>query len=222
MSLARQAAAAGVKRFIFLSSIKVNGEATSANHPFKASDAPQPQDAYGRSKAEAEKQLQALAQETGMDVVIIRPPLVYGPGVKANFKNMVHWIRRGVPLPLSRLQNKRSLIGLDNLVSLIITCIDHPAARNQIFLAADEQDMSTSELIRAVAKAANRSARLYPFPVQLLWIASRLVGKQAIVQRLCGDLRVDSQYTRDTLNWRPTVSMQDELARTIRSMEHAK
>lgn len=222
MALARQASASGVRRFIFLSSIKVNGEATLPGQKFKASDPTLPQDAYGRSKAEAEIQLQALSRETGMEVVIIRPPLVYGPGVKANFKNMIHWIKRGIPLPLSGLQNQRSLIGLDNLISLIITCIDHPAAGNQIFLAADERDLSTAELIRAVAQAANCPDRLFPFPTQLLWLASRLLGKQAIVQRLCGDLRVDSQHTQDTLNWAPSVSMQDELVRTIKSLEISK
>jgi UDP-glucose 4-epimerase len=162
LNLARQAAAAGVKRFIFVSSIKVNGEGTVPGTLYKADDVPAPVDPYGISKMEAEQGLQELAASTGMEVVIIRPVLVYGPGVKANFLSMMRWLNKGVPLPFGAIYNKRSLVALDNLVDLIVTCIDHPAAANQTFLVSDGEDLSTSELLGKMAMALGATARLLP------------------------------------------------------------
>jgi nucleoside-diphosphate-sugar epimerase len=162
LNLARQAAAAGVRRFVFVSSIKVNGEATQPGSPFTADDAPAPLDAYGVSKMEAEQGLREIARQTGMEVVIIRPPLVYGPGVKANFSAMMRWLKRGVPLPLGAIHNQRSLVALDNLVDLIVTCLTHPAAANQTFLVSDGEDVSTTELLRRMGQAMGHPARLIP------------------------------------------------------------
>src|SRR5690554_2902252 len=156
LNLARQAAAAGVKRFIFISSIKVNGEGTALDQPYTALDRPAPQDPYGVSKMEAEQRLREIAQQTGMEVVIIRPVLVYGPGVKANFRSMMNWLNKGVPLPLGAIHNKRSLVSLDNLVDLIVTCIDHPAAANQTFLVSDGEDLSTTEMLRRMGEALGK------------------------------------------------------------------
>ncbi|WP_288649742.1 NAD-dependent epimerase/dehydratase family protein, partial [Pseudomonas sp. UBA5568] len=168
LNLARQAAAAGVRRFIFISSIKVNGETSQLGRPLHADDTPAPQDAYGVSKHEAEQGLRAVAAETGMEVVVIRPVLVYGPGVKANFLSMMRWLERGVPLPLGAVHNRRSLVSLGNLVDLIITCVDHPAAAGQTFLASDGEAVSLSELLRALGRALGRPARLVPVPAALL------------------------------------------------------
>ena len=164
LNLAQQAAAAGVRRFIYLSSIKVNGEQTQSGHIFSEEDIPAPVDSYGLSKYEAEQGLIAIASKTTMDIVIIRPPLVYGPGVKANFMNMIHWLDMAIPLPLGAVQNKRSLVSLDNLVDLITICIEHSAATNQIFLVSDDEDMSTTELLRRMAVALGKPARLMPVP----------------------------------------------------------
>jgi nucleoside-diphosphate-sugar epimerase len=214
LNLARQAAAAGVKRFIFVSSIKVNGEGTAPGASYNADDVPAPVDPYGISKMEAEQGLRALAAETGMDVVIIRPVLVYGPGVKANFLSMMRWLQRGVPLPFGAIYNKRSLVALDNLVDLIVTCIDHPAAANQTFLVSDGEDLSTSELLRGMGIALGKPARLLPVPSGLLEQGARLLGKQALAQRLCGSLQVDISKTRELLNWTPPVSVDEALGKT--------
>ncbi|MFW1677445.1 UDP-glucose 4-epimerase family protein [Pontibacter sp. JAM-7] len=213
LNLARQAAAAGVKRFIFISSIKVNGEQTPLGKPFLVDDAPAPEDAYGISKWEAEQGLQKLAMETGLEVVIIRPPLVYGPGVKGNFASLIQLVKKGLPLPLGAIHNRRSLVGLDNLVGLIITCIEHPAAANQVFLAGDGQDLSTSELLRGVAKAVGRSSRLIPVPASILMLAATLLGKKPMAQRLLGSLQVDISKARDLLGWEPPVSVEEGLKR---------
>lgn len=213
LNLARQAADSGVKRFVFVSSIKVNGEETALMHPFTADDIPAPVDPYGISKLEAEQGLQYLAKETGLEVVIIRPPLVYGHGVKANFQKMMRWLDRGIPLPLGAIYNKRSLVALDNLVDLIITCIDHPAAANQVFLAGDGEDLSTTELLRRMAKAMGKSARLIPVPARLLEIGATLLGKKAIAQRLCGSLQVDISKAREVLGWTPPISVDEGLRR---------
>ena len=213
LNLARQAAAAGVKRFIFISSIKVNGELTSVGHPFTSDDKPAPGDAYGISKYEAEQGLQNIAEESGMEVVIIRPPLVYGPQVKGNFASMINLVEKGFPLPLGSIHNQRSLVALDNLVDLIITCIDHPAAANQVFLAGDGQDLSTTELLRGVAKAAGKPLRLIPVPASLLMFAATLIGKKAMAQRLLGSLQVDSSKARDLLGWEPPITVEEGLRR---------
>jgi UDP-glucose 4-epimerase len=213
LNLARQAAAAGVRRFVFVSSIKVNGEATQLGVPFTADDVPAPLDAYGVSKMEAEQGLREIAAQTGMEVVIIRPPLVYGPGVKANFAAMMRWLKRGVPLPLGAIYNQRSLVALDNLVDLILTCLTHPAAANQTFLVSDGEDVSTTELLRRMGQAMGKPARLLPVPASWLKVAAGLVGKGDVAQRLCGSLQVDISKTRELLGWVPPVSLDEGLRR---------
>jgi nucleoside-diphosphate-sugar epimerase len=211
LNLARQAAAAGVRRFVFISSVKVNGEHTEFGHAFSETDAPNPQDAYGLSKHEAEQGLRQMAAETGMELVIIRPPLVYGPGVKANFAALMRAVQRGWPLPLGAIHNQRSLVALDNLVDFIITCITHPQAANQTFLVSDGQDLSTTELVRGMARAAGVPARLLPVPVWALQAGAGLLGKGDAVQRLCGNLQVDISKARQLLGWVPPVSVEDGL-----------
>lgn len=214
LNLARQAAAAGVKRFIFVSSIKVNGEGAAPGHSYKADDVPAPMDPYGISKLEAEQGLRVIAAETGMEVMIIRPVLVYGPGVKANFLSMMRWLNKGVPLPFGAIYNKRSLVALDNLVDLIVTCIDHPAAANQVFLVSDGEDLSTTELLSKMAAALGKPARLLPLPSRLLEVGAAMLGKQALAQRLCGSLQVDISKTRELLGWSPPVSVDQALRKT--------
>lgn len=216
LNLARQAAAAGIRRFIFISSVKVNGEGTPAGVPYLADAQAAPADPYGISKMEAEQGLRALAAETGMEVVIIRPTLVYGPGVKANFLNMMRWLHKGVPLPFGAIHNRRSLVALDNLADLIMTCIDHPAAANQTFLVSDGEDLSTTELLRRMAAALGKPACLLPVPSRLLETAAALLGKQALSQRLCGSLQVDIGKTRELLGWTPPVSVDEALRRTAK------
>jgi nucleoside-diphosphate-sugar epimerase len=211
LQLARRAAAEGVRRFVFISSVKVNGEATRPGHPFTADDAPAPLDAYGISKMEAEQGLREIAAQTGMEVVIIRPPLVYGPGVKANFQSMMRWLTRGVPLPLGAIHNHRSLVALDNLVDLIVTCVDHPAAANQTFLISDGEDLSTTQLLQLMGQALGKPARLIPVPTGLLTLGATLIGKPAIAQRLCGSLQVDISKTRQLLGWSAPVSVDEGL-----------
>lgn len=213
-NLARQAAEAGVQRFVFISSIKVNGESTPLGQPYTAEDQPAPTELYGISKLEAEEALRQLADETGMEVVIIRPPLVYGPGVKANFRSMMHWLAKGVPLPLGAIHNMRSLVALDNLVDLIITCIDHPAAANQTFLAGDGEDLSTTELLQRLGNALGKPAKLIPIPAWILKTGAMLLGKRDMAQRLCGSLQVDISKACDLLGWQPPVSVDDALKKT--------
>jgi nucleoside-diphosphate-sugar epimerase len=215
-NLARQAAAAGVRRFVFISSIKVNGEATLPDRPFTADDAPAPEDAYGISKAEAETELRRIAQETGMEVTIIRPPLIYGPGVKGNFSSLMNWVRRGLPLPLGGVtHNRRSLVGLDNLVDLIWVCVEHPKAANQTFLISDGEDLSTTELLRRIGKALNRSARLLWVSAGLIALMASLLGKKVISQRLLGSLQVDISKTCELLDWKPIVAIDEGLRRAV-------
>ncbi|MGH8435053.1 MAG: UDP-glucose 4-epimerase family protein [Pseudomonas sp.] len=214
LNLARQSAEAGVRRFIFISSIKVNGEGTQLGTPYSADHEATPADPYGISKLEAERGLRALVAETGMEVVIIRPPLVYGPGVKANFLSMMRWLKKGVPLPLGAIHNRRSLVALDNLVDLIVTCIDHPAAANQTFLVSDGEDLSTSQLLRRMGQALGRPARLLPIPAWMLESAATLLGKKAVAQRLCGSLQVDIGKTRELLGWTPPISVDEALRKT--------
>ncbi len=222
LNLAKQAALAGVKRFIFISSIKVNGEATALGHPYHEEQAPAPLDAYGLSKYEAELELQQLAKDTGLEVVIIRPVLIYGPGVKANFKAMMRCLALGMPLPLGSIHNQRSLLALDNLIDLIQLCIVHPAAANQTFLASDGMDLSTPELLKAMAEALGKPARLIKLPESLLMLGANLVGKQAMAQRLCGSLQVDNAKARELLGWQPPVSVQEALLKVADAYREAK
>lgn len=220
LNLARQAAAAGVRRFVFISSIKVNGEHTVPGRPITADDDPSPQDAYGISKAEAEAGLKTLATATGMEVVVIRPPLVYGPRVKANFLSMMRWLGRGVPLPLGAVgHNRRSLVALDNLVDLIVTCLDHPAAANLTFLVSDGEDLSTTELLRRLAAAMGVPARLLPVPVWMLEAGAVVLGKRAMMRRLCGNLQVDIANTCEVLGWRPPIGVDEGLRRAAAGIE---
>jgi nucleoside-diphosphate-sugar epimerase len=221
LALAGLAADSGVKRFVFLSSIKVNGEKTfPQGRPsvFKPDDAFMPTDPYGLSKYEAEQGLLALAKETGMEVVIIRPPLVYGPGVKANFASMINWLRRGVPLPLGAINNNRSFVALDNLVSFIALCADptqSPKAANQVFLISDGEDVSTTDLLRKVADALGKEPYLLPVPVGLMNFAAKLIGKEEVANRLFGSLQVDNSKARDLLGWQPVITMDEELNKTV-------
>ncbi len=215
LKLARQAAAAGVKRFVFISSVKVNGESTLPGRPFTADDIPAPLDPYAVSKMEAEQGLRQIAVETGMAVVIIRSPLVYGPGVKANFASLMRAVQRGWPLPLGAVNNQRSLVALDNLVDFIVTCTTHPQAANQTFLVSDGQDLSTTKLVRGMAQAAGVPARLLPVPVWALQAGASLLGKGDSVQRLCGNLQVDISKARNLLGWVPPVSVEEGLRRAM-------
>ena len=215
LNLARQAAAGGARRFVFVSSIKVNGEATRPGERFTAEDAVAPLDAYGISKMEAEQGLRQIGQQTGMEVVIIRPPLVYGPGVKANFASLMRAVQRGWPLPLGAVHNQRSSVALDNLVDFIITCITHPQAANQTFLVSDGQDLFTTELVRGMVQAAGVPARLLPVPVWALQAGASLLGKGDAAQRLCGNLQVDISKARSFLGWVPPVSVEEGLRRAM-------
>lgn len=216
LSLARQAVELGVRRFVYISSIKVNGETTTPGQAFTSADIPTPMDAYAISKAEAEAGLISLATESTMEVVIVRPPLVYGPGVKANFLSMMRWLKRGIPLPLGAiLHNRRSLVALDNLVDLIVACIDHPAAANQVFLASDGEDVSTTDLLRRLAAAMRVPAHLLPVPVRVLETCAALLGQRSLVQRLCNNLQVDISKARQLLGWCPPISLNEGLRRTV-------
>ncbi len=215
LNLARQAATAGVKRFIFISTVKVNGEETLPGHQFTVMDVANPADPYGISKAEAEAGLRQIAKDTGMEVVIIRPPLVYGPGVKANFAAMLNLAKKNLPLPLGAIHNKRSMVSLDNLVDLIVTCIDHPQAANQTFLVSDDRDVSTTELLQLMTRAAGGKPRLLPVPMSWLRLVGKLTGKQAIIDRLCGNLQLDITHTKQTLGWKPVVSVEEGIRRCL-------
>ncbi|ATX80272.1 Nucleoside-diphosphate-sugar epimerase [Mariprofundus aestuarium] len=214
LNLARQAAQAGVSRFIYISSIKVNGESTE-DRPFTPDDVISTNDPYGLSKWEAEQGLFALAEVSGMEVVVIRPPLIYGPGVKANFLRMIQWVQKGVPLPLGAVKNRRSLIALDNLVSFIIHCIDHPKASNEVFLISDGEDVSTTDLLKKAARAFGKQARLIPVPVGLMCFVASLLGKKDIADRLFGSLQIDSSKARNLLRWNPVINMDEQLKKTV-------
>ena len=216
INLARQAAESGVKRLIFLSSIKVNGESTSTNKPFRFDDTPEPTDDYAKSKHEAETGLKEIAEKTGIEIVIIRSPLVYGPGVKANFASLIKIISKGLPLPLLFIKkNKRSFVSLYNLIDLIITTIDHPKAINQTFLVSDGKDLSTAELIIIISKMMNKKPRLFPFPILLLKAFAALLGKTNVIKRLVENLEVDMTHTCDILDWKPPLSIEEGIQRTI-------
>ncbi|WP_038246546.1 UDP-glucose 4-epimerase family protein [Ghiorsea bivora] len=215
LNLARQAADAGVKRFVFISSIKVNGETTTGKPPFLPDDIYQTTDPYGLSKLEAEQGLFRLSQETGMEVVVIRPPLIYGPNVKANFRKLIETVDKGVPLPLGAVHNQRSLVALDNLVDFIVLCTTHPKAANETFLVSDGEDVSTTELLQEIGKALGKPARLIPVPVSLMTFAAKLVGKEDVAERLFGSLQVDSSKARELLGWQPVVTMDKQLKKTV-------
>ena len=218
LRLARQAADAGVRRFVFVSSIKVNGEYSLPGHPFTADQPWAPGDPYSVSKCEGEAGLRMLSKATGMEVVIIRPPLVYGPGVKANFLAMMRWLWRGVPLPLGCItENRRSFVFLDNLVDLIVTCIDHPAAANQTFLVSDDEDLSTADLLRRMGAALGVPVRLLPVPGRIITSGAKMIGRSDIALRLCGSLQVDIGKTKELLGWSPPVRVDEGLRRTAES-----
>ena len=211
LNLARQAAAAGVRRFIFISSIKVNGELSRPGQALTADDVPAPQDPYGVSKHEAEQGLFELASATGAHVVVIRPVLVYGAGVKANFHSMMRWVQRELPLPLGAVDNWRSLVALDNMFDLIVTCIDHQRAANQIFLVSDGDDVSLTQLLRALVRALGRPAWLIPLPATMLRLAAVMVGRRDPGQRLLGSLQVDITKSRQLLGWKLPVTLSQGL-----------
>jgi len=217
LNLAMQAAKAGVKRFIFVSTIKVNGERTTANDPFTADQLPSPSDPYAISKYEAESGLRLIAAKTGMEVVIIRPPLIYGPGVKANFLSMMKWLHTGIPLPLGGIVgNKRSLVYIENLVDLIRVCIDHPCAKNQIFLVSDGQDLSTTVLLQKMSQAMGCNSRLVALPPSFVKLVGGWVGKKIITDRLCDSLIVDIEKTKNLLGWEPIYSVEQGLSKTAK------
>ena len=212
--LARIAATKGVKRFVYISSVKVNGE--GCEKPFTEHSIPAPEDPYGVSKWEAEQILHRVAEETGLEVVILRPPLVYGPGVKANFLSLFKIVDRGIPLPLAGINNQRSLIYLENLVDAIIKCIEHPNAANQTFLLSDGQDVSTPELIRMIASAMGKKPRLAPCPPVVLKFLGKLTGKSLEVKRLIGSLQIDNSKIKKVLNWQRPFTMEEGIAETVK------
>ncbi|MEB0013783.1 SDR family oxidoreductase [Glaciimonas sp. Gout2] len=216
LNLAKQAVESGVKRFIFLSSIKVNGEETIDGVKLTEKDIPNPQDAYGVSKYEAELGLFQIAKDTGLEVIIIRPPLVYGPDVKANFASMLRWVHSRVPLPFGAVKNKRSFVYLGNLISLIICCIEHPDAANEIFFVSDGDDLSISELLNACAKALGKRSLLFSVPPVVLMLLASMFGKRATAQRLLGSLQVDISKSKERLGWIPPISVNDGLKETVR------
>lgn len=215
LNLARQAARSGVRRFVFVSSIKVNGEATAPGRPFREDQPAAPLDAYGVSKHEAEQGLRALGQETGMEIVIVRPPLVYGPGVRANFRALARAVQKGLPLPLAMVDNRRSLVGLDNLVDFLSLCLRHPAAAGQTFLVSDGEDLSTAQLVRRMASALGRRALLLPVPPAMLVGLAALAGKREMARRLCDNLQVDIGKARGLLGWTPPCGVDQQMAAAL-------
>ncbi|WP_292742675.1 MULTISPECIES: UDP-glucose 4-epimerase family protein [unclassified Methylophaga] len=217
LALAKQAAIAGVKRFVFISSIKVNGESTDHRQAFRETDKPAPEDAYGQSKLEAEQVLFELSHTKPMEVVIIRPPLIYGPGVKANFASLIKIIKKGVPLPFGATSNQRSLLAIDNLVDFLMLCIVHPAAVNQVFLLADGEDVSTTILLKKLAFAYRTPCRLLPISTSWMRFVAKLLGKQTITDRLFGDLQIDISKAQSLLGWKPLTTMDQQLKKMAES-----
>ena len=214
LELARLAADSGVKRFIYLSSIKVNGESTDLGTPFSINSMEDPCDAYGVSKHEAETGLRKISYETGLEVTIIRPPLIYGPGVKGNFSTLIKVLKLGIPLPLaSVINNRRSMVGLDNLLSMIAVCTQHPKAANQTFLISDKNDLSTYSLLRLLGASIGKPAVLFKFPVAILVLISKLLSMEAKVQRITGTLQVDISHTCTELDWEPPFSVAQSMKR---------
>jgi UDP-glucose 4-epimerase len=214
MNLAKQAVLCGVKRFVFVSSVKVNGEETT-DRPFTAFDEPAPIDPYGQSKFEAEIALRELSRQTGLEVVIVRPPLVYGPGVRANFLRLMQLVKMGIPLPFGAIKNRRSMVAADNLIDLLLVCARHPAAAGQTFLVSDDNDVSISELLRMLADAMGKRALLLPVPSGAIVGAASLLGKSDVANRLVGSLQVDISHTKSTLQWAPQARMADTLKKTV-------
>jgi len=211
--LAMMAAQTGVRRMVYVSTIKVNGESTFGE-PFHEDDAPHPADPYAISKWEAELMLRRISADTGMEIVIVRPPLVYGPGVAGNFLTLLSWMDRGIPLPLASVENQRSLVGINNLINLLVLCLSHPRAAGEVFLASDGEDISTPELLRRTAQSLGKLSHLFPFPVSLLRMMAWFMAKGDVCDRLCGSLTVDSNKARRLLGWSPVSSVDDELRRT--------
>jgi nucleoside-diphosphate-sugar epimerase len=216
--LAEKSVEAGIKRLVFLSSVKVNGESTyqiNMKQKFSYKDKPNPQDLYAKSKLGAEKALWEISSRTGLEVVVVRLPLVYGYGVKGNLERLIKLVKSGIPLPLSLVKNKRSMIGMDNLVDLLIRCIDHPEARGKTFLASDGEDLSTPELIKLIASSMEKKANLFPFPISMLKFLASVLGKREEINRLVGSLRIDGSYTKEILNWTPTISVEEGIRRMV-------
>lgn len=221
INLARQAAAAGVRRFIFISSIGVNGRETSLGTSFKPGDSPAPSGPYAISKREAEDALREIAAETGMEVVVIRPPLIYGPGAKGNFHRLLQWLDRGIPLPLGSVNNKRSMVALENVSDLIIRCMYHPSAPNRLFLAADGYDLATPEILRTVAKGLGKQPRLFSLPRSVLHAGAAAVGKRDLYSQLCCSLQIDISQTCEVLQWKPTIRAPEALYDAAQHFRHA-
>jgi nucleoside-diphosphate-sugar epimerase len=214
INLARQAVENGIKRFIFVSSVKVNGEMT-ADKPFSAHDRPAPIDPYGQSKLEAECALQTLSRETGLEVVIVRPPLVYGPGVRANFLKLMQMVKLGLPLPFGNIQNRRSMVALDNLIDFLILCADHPDAAGRVFMVSDDNDLSLQDLILLLARFMGKSSIMVPVPVGLMMSCARMFGNAENANRLFGSLQVDITDTKECLGWRPVESVETAMKKTV-------
>lgn len=213
-NIANHAVSAKVKRFIFLSTVKVNGEETRRDHQFNASDPPEPEDMYAITKHQAEIELMNLTKSSGMDFVIIRPPLVYGPGVKGNFLHLIRGVSSGLLWPLGSVKNKRSLVAIDNLIDLIIVCITHPLAANEVFLISDDQDISTPYLLKCIGEALSKRVRLFSVPVPWLLMIAGLVGKREVMRRVCMSLQVDISKTKNILGWTPIITFEDAIKKT--------
>ena len=220
LNLAKKAAIAGVKRFIFISTIKVLGEQTAPGQAFKSGDSFNPQDPYSISKVEAEVGLKLIGEAHGMEIVIIRPPLVFGQGVKGNFTSLLKLTRLPIPLPFGSIQNKRSLVSVENLIDLIVVCLTHPKAKNQTFLVSDDDDMNTSELISRLAEAGGYKAYIFGFPLTMLYVSLRLLGKLPIYERLCGSMQVNIEDTKSQLSWSPPFKVNDSLSNCWLSDAH--
>jgi nucleoside-diphosphate-sugar epimerase len=221
LNLARQAAAVGVNRLVFVSSIKVNGECTPPHHPFTADDEPNPRTLYARSRLDVERGLFDIANASKMDVTMIRPPLVYGPGVKGNFAGLLGWVARGVPLPFGSVNNRRSFVYVSNLADLIILTTIHPSAAGQVFLVSDDHDMSTTELLREAARALGRRPRMLPVPEHFLTLAGAALGRRDLTNRLTDSLQIDVAKTRELLGWTPRKSVAEGLSETAQWFQNA-
>jgi len=216
LNLAKQAAASKVRRFVFLSSVKVHGESTMPDQFFTSQCPPNPKDAYALSKWEAEQGLRTLETETGLEVTILRPSIVYGPEVSGNFGKLLKLLKLGIPLPFGSINNLRSFVALDNLVDLIITCIDHPSAANKTFLVSDGEDLSTTKLLKLTTMAMGVKERLIPIPVPVLDLVFRMLGKPELSSRLLGSLQIDLSSTKEILDWIPPFSVTEGLLRAVK------